>query len=169
MSLGRVVMVVDNGVEGDSRVQKSARSAAEAGWDVVVLGCSGSGERSWNIGQARVRLVRLPEPSVAGLRAKLHSRGGLPLRLARLARRPIERAQVAFWRAATGDRAWRWLEPGLWNYERALGPVIDELTPDLIHAHDFRMLGVGARAKLRGKPPADRSGSSGMRMSYWPA
>ena len=96
-------------------------------------------------------MVRLPEPSVAGLRAKLHSRGGLPLRLARLARRPIERAQVAFWRAATGDRAWRWLEPGLWNYERALGPVIDELTPDLIHAHDFRMLGVGARAKLRGQ------------------
>ena len=32
---GRVVMLVDNGVEGDSRVQKSAQSAAEAG-------CSGN-------------------------------------------------------------------------------------------------------------------------------
>ena len=37
---GRVVMLVDNGVEGDSRVQKAARSAAEAGWEVVLLGRS---------------------------------------------------------------------------------------------------------------------------------
>lgn len=34
----RVVMTVDNGVVGDSRVIKSARSAKEAGFDVVVLG-----------------------------------------------------------------------------------------------------------------------------------
>ena len=40
---GRVVMLVDNGVEGDSRVQKTARSAAEAGWDVTLLGCSTTG------------------------------------------------------------------------------------------------------------------------------
>ena len=29
----RIVMLVDNGVHGDSRVQKAARSAAAAGWD----------------------------------------------------------------------------------------------------------------------------------------
>ncbi|OEV24508.1 glycosyl transferase family 1, partial [Streptomyces nanshensis] len=33
--------------------------------------------------------------------------------------------------------------------ELAYGRVVDELRPDLIHAHDFRMLGVGARAKVR--------------------
>lgn len=33
--------------------------------------------------------------------------------------------------------------------ELAYGKVIDALEPDLIHANDFRMLGVGARAKLR--------------------
>lgn len=34
----RVVMLVDNAVEGDSRVQKAARSAADAGWDVTLIG-----------------------------------------------------------------------------------------------------------------------------------
>jgi glycosyltransferase involved in cell wall biosynthesis len=142
-------MLVDNGVEGDSRVQKSARSAALAGWDVTLLGCSPTNEaRTWRLGPVRVRLIPLPNHA-AGLRASLRLRAVLPLRLARLARRPVEHVQVAFWRAVRGDRAWRRLEPGLSNYERAFGPVIDELAPDLIHAHDFRMLGVGARAKLR--------------------
>jgi glycosyltransferase involved in cell wall biosynthesis len=87
-----------------------------------------------------------------GLKGRLLARGGPLLRAARLARRPLERAQVLFWTARLGDRAWRRLEPGLWNYERLFGPVIDELAPDLIHAHDFRMLGVGARAVERTRP-----------------
>lgn len=219
---GRVVMLVDNGVEGDSRVQKSARSMAEVGWDVTLLGCSPTGEEQrWWLGPALVRLLPLPEgrprpgaagavsgavparrapdpaglgdptvgadaegldtrpgaggpdagpgaggaeariggrvgagahaPGGGGLRRWLLARGGLPLRAARLARRPVEHVQVWFWRAVKGDQAWRWLEPGLWNYERAFGPVIDELAPDLIHAHDFRMLGVGARARQRAR------------------
>ena len=153
MRNGRVVMLVDNGVEGDSRVQKTARSAAEAGWQVTLLGCAPAAEeRRWRLGPAEVRLLPLGGAgSPAGLRARLLDRGGLPLRLARLARRPIEQAQVWFWRAVHGDRAWRELEPGLWNYERAFGAVIDDLAPDLIHAHDFRMLGVGARAARRGR------------------
>ncbi len=156
----RIVMLVDNGVEGDSRVQKAARSAAEAGWDVTLLGCSPTGTaHTWQLGDAQVQLLPLSEPSAAGgrpsalgrLRRRLLAHGGLPLRAARWARRPLEHAQVRFWRTVKGDRAWRWLEPGLWNYERAFGPVIDRLAPDLIHAHDFRMLGVGARAALRAR------------------
>ncbi|MFJ8578265.1 glycosyltransferase [Micromonospora sp. NPDC093277] len=152
---GRVVMLVDNGVEGDSRVQKAARSAADAGWDVTLLGCARTeGERDWRLGGAHVRVLPLGAPAAGpagnrGLRARLVSRGGLPLRAARLARRPVEHAQVALWRGLQGDRAWRRLEPGLWGYERLFGPIIDELRPDLIHAHDFRMLGVAARAKQR--------------------
>ncbi|SBT41262.1 glycosyltransferase [Micromonospora narathiwatensis] len=151
---GRVVMLVDNGVEGDSRVQKAARSAADAGWDVTLLGCARiDRERDWRLGEARVRVLPLGAPAGParnrGLRGRLVSRGGLPLRAARLARRPVEHAQVVLWRGLQGDRAWRRLEPGLWGYERLFGPVIDELRPDLIHAHDFRMLGVAARAKLR--------------------
>ncbi|WP_203708556.1 glycosyltransferase [Asanoa iriomotensis] len=148
-------MLVDNAVEGDSRVQKAARSAADAGWDVTLLGCArAEEEKTWRLGDAEVRVLPMGgHAPAAGLRGRLVSRGGLPLRAARLARRPVEHAQVAFWRATQGDRAWRKLEPGLWGYERLFGPVIDALQPDLIHAHDFRMLGVAARAKERSTKP----------------
>jgi glycosyltransferase involved in cell wall biosynthesis len=163
---GRIVMLVDNGVRGDSRVQKAARSAAAAGWDVTLLGCTGSADRDastgalWRLGRATVRVLPLagasgPSRTIGApterLRAGLLARGGLALRMARLARRPVEHMQVWFWRAAHGDRSWRRLEPGLWNYERTFGPVIDDVMPDIIHAHDFRMLGVGARAAMRAR------------------
>ncbi|WP_405093872.1 glycosyltransferase [Micromonospora sp. NBC_01392] len=174
----RVVMLVDNAVEGDSRVQKAARSAADAGWDVTLLGCARvDAERRWRLGAAEVRVLPLDAPrdtrpavgdpgdgvpgprddlprpvgGMSGLRRRLVARGGLPLRAARLARRPVEHAQVRYWQARLGDRAWRRLEPGLWDYERVAGPVVDALRPDLIHAHDFRMLGVAARAVDRAR------------------
>ncbi|MEU5826997.1 glycosyltransferase family 4 protein [Micromonospora tulbaghiae] len=189
----RVVMLVDNAVEGDSRVQKAARSAADAGWDVTLIGCAHvDAERLWRLGRAEVRVLPLPAARAAppttasavvsrpgggvpgpegagvsasgrgggsrdgsrlrgGLRARLVARGGLPLRAARLARRPVEHAQVRYWRARLRDGAWRRLEPGLWDYERVAGPVVDALRPDLIHAHDFRMLGVAARAVDRAR------------------
>ena len=60
---GRVVVLVDNRVEGDSRVQKVARSAAAAGWDTTLLGRSPD-ERphEWSLGDAQVRLLPMPEP-----------------------------------------------------------------------------------------------------------
>ncbi|MCZ7429878.1 glycosyltransferase family 4 protein [Micromonospora sp. WMMA1949] len=156
-------MLVDNAVDGDSRVQKAARSAADAGWDVTLIGCAHvDAERHWRLGDAEVRVLPLAAPratgptvsgprGVSGLRAQLVARGGLPLRAARLARRPVEHAQVRYWRARLRDGAWRRLEPGLWDYERVAGPVVDDLRPDLIHAHDFRMLGVAARAVDRAR------------------
>lgn len=60
---GRIVMLVDNGVNGDSRVQKEARSAAAAGWDVVLLGKSPNRkEQTWRLGDAEVRLLHVPGP-----------------------------------------------------------------------------------------------------------
>ncbi|WP_329228807.1 glycosyltransferase family 4 protein [Streptomyces sp. NBC_00111] len=213
---GKIVMLVENGVKGDSRVQKEARSAAEAGWDVVLLGRSPDRKaRSWRLGEARVRLLPVPTPLSrrrheyrrAVLRAPLAYPPGplaeyrkqrmkawraelnlrvietgrtgsalartrlLPTRLlsrgmgrwvrlrarhtAALERRrkdmdtPLDRFTTAFWVRVMGERAWRRLDPGLWDLELAYGKVIDSLEPDLIHANDFRMLGVGARAKLR--------------------
>ncbi len=52
---------------------------------------------------------------------------------------------------AAGDRAWRVMDPHLWDFEFAYGPVIDRLKPDLIHANDFAMIGVGARATIRAR------------------
>src|ERR1041385_3113942 len=52
----RIVMLVDNGVNGDSRVQKTARSAADAGWDVTLIGRSPNGTpQTWKLGGATVQ------------------------------------------------------------------------------------------------------------------
>ncbi|MGR6318388.1 glycosyltransferase family 4 protein [Micromonospora soli] len=214
-------MLVDNGVNGDSRVQKAARSAAAAGWEVILLGkAPAGGGRSWRLGDAEVRLLPMPEPlakrrhefrrawlraplaypptgigahrtqAVKAWRADLRFRraaltaagreGARPSALAwptlrfeeklsGLVRRwvslrnrelsrarrnrklagPWDRAYTLFWQQVQGDGAWRRLEPGLWDYELAYGATLDELQPDLIHANDFRMLGVAARAKVR--------------------
>ncbi|SCL32170.1 Glycosyltransferase involved in cell wall bisynthesis [Micromonospora pallida] len=217
---GRVVMVVDNGVHGDSRVQKSARSAAEAGWDVILIGMKGDSEvESWRLGDAEVRLVpvakQLAEPAfrrggslrrpfayadgrhvgrrqqlmkawradivarIAQQRAERGKAGGrgLPrlivpraglalasrwvrfragqtrkLREARV--QPdqwLNRMTVRYWTATMGARSWRRLDPSLWEWELAFGKVIDNLKPDIIHAHDFKMVGVGARAAARAR------------------
>lgn len=223
---GRVVMLVDNKVEGDSRVQKAAESMAAAGWDVTLLGLvrSGSG-RSWKLGDADVRLLPLKTPlakrhaerhrsllrrplayppgplaayrrqwakawraDVATRRAALkvapHAVGTPGFRKVEKARLtvaypvskvmqrwvelrsrqlseaqkagrglhgPLDRAFTATWKVAKGKRAWRRLEPALWDYELTYGKEIDALEPDLIHANDFRMLGVGARAAVRAR------------------
>ncbi|MFI1001499.1 glycosyltransferase family 4 protein [Streptomyces galbus] len=223
---GRVVMLVDNKVEGDSRVQKAAESAAAAGWDVVLLGLvrSGSG-RTWKLGDAEVRLLPLKTPLAkrhaerhrsllrrpfayppgpmaayrrqwvkawrvdlatrrAALRVAPQAVGGPAFRrvealrllmagpaskflqkwvefrarqaaqaqkAGRALRGPLDRTFTALWRAAKGNRAWRRLEPVLWDYELTYGKEIDALRPDIIHANDFRMLGVGARAAVRAR------------------
>jgi glycogen(starch) synthase len=223
---GRVVMLVDNGVNGDSRVQKTARSAAAAGWDVILIGQRGQSKvDAWQIGGAEVRLVEMDTPmALAPLRFRrslLRRPFAYPpgrtsshrmqqvrarradtkvklavLRAARLNGGPqwretlgkallapsqafteafslwvrfrkgqlhrlqnaranpdsvLTRTNIAFWKAVRGDRSWRSLDPALWDYELAFGAVVDALEPDLIHANDFRMLGVGARATLRAR------------------
>jgi glycosyltransferase involved in cell wall biosynthesis len=63
----------------------------------------------------------------------------------------LTRAPIHFWRLTMGNRAWRRLDPALWQWEFAFRDVIDKLEPDIIHANDFRMLAVGARAKIRAR------------------
>lgn len=220
-------MLVDNDVSRDSRVQKQAASMAERGWDVVLLGRGRAAgpERSWQLGDARVRLVPVPWyletkqgdlrrarwrdplayplvtvaerrrqgvlarqadlrqrlvesrfPAPAGSRAPASRRPAWTLLLARgwtAARRRwvelrcrrtsalrdrraaadsrVDHLAAGFWQRLLGDGAWRRLDPHLWDFELAYGPVIDRLEPDLVHANDFRMLGVGARAVVRAR------------------
>ncbi|HEX2143171.1 MAG TPA: glycosyltransferase family 4 protein [Glycomyces sp.] len=221
---GRIVMLVQNGVTGDSRVQKEAASAAAAGWDVILLGRTDKRTEEWDVGTARVRLVptgrdfdarrhevrrpwlrsplayppgpleayrrkqvrawradlatakarlavassergaaatAVPGLGLAAKTAVVNAASAWILARTRLSRRvrerraaassPADRVAARFWTATLGDRAWRRLDPALWELELAFGPVIDELQPDLIHANDFQMLGVGARAKLRAR------------------
>ncbi|WP_181012212.1 glycosyltransferase family 4 protein [Streptomyces halstedii] len=220
---GRVVMLVDNTIDGDSRVQKSARAMAEAGWEVHLIGrAPASGPDTYQIGDAqihRLSLKRLPPRTtlrkrVAKLRYPLayknqekallktrtikvqwaelemssagpDARTGiarsprttqLPLLAQRTAgrlRRGAIKARVQqtkhraanwgdkdgaweeverrFWSSTMGDRAWRRLDPLPLRYELSYRDKIEELRPDLIHAHDFRMIGVAARAAVRAR------------------
>lgn len=219
-------MLVANTVAGDSRVLKEARSAAERGWEVTVLGIVRKGRKArWQIGDARVRLLTLQSalsrrhhqrrhaplrsplayarPAKGDFQAQLvrarqadlkirraefavrrgsrptgptHELGravfffqraglGLRRRWVGLRRRkteeltsrriamvsPLDRFTTAFWQRVLGDRAWRHLDPGLWDWELTFGPEIDRLKPDIIHANDFQMLGIGAHAMLRAR------------------
>jgi glycosyltransferase involved in cell wall biosynthesis len=61
----------------------------------------------------------------------------------------VNRAGIRFWQVLRGDRCWRNLDPSLWDFEIGFGRIVDRLKPDIIHANDYRMIGVGARAKER--------------------
>jgi glycosyltransferase involved in cell wall biosynthesis len=61
----------------------------------------------------------------------------------------LDDVRARFWRRVSPSLAWQRLEPRLLDYERAYRPVIEELRPDLLHAHDYRMIGVGVRAAER--------------------
>ena len=70
--------------------------------------------------------------------------------------RGAERASKLGWRAwdkgmsrVTAGAQWRHVLPEVDDYELAFGPILDELAPDAIHAHDMHMVGVAARASAR--------------------
>lgn len=212
-------MIVDNGVRGDSRVVKTAQSAAEAGHEVILVGrrVNSALEDDFELrGGAQVRLVAVPFTLLRGVRRVpgrsllrplgygsaeqraykvetldlrksllqekwnrralghgvsrmsiawtkgrlLLSRAWFRLRDGQFKRQGDRRSdgsgalQVASARvrlALDPQHGWRTLDPLLGDYEIAYGPVIDELAPDLIHAHDFRMIGVAVRAAQRAR------------------
>ncbi len=192
-----VLMMVDNTVEGDGRVQKAARAMADAGHRVVLLGKAVGRADEWPVGAALVRRVPVPftleraqrrrleryravarrlNSALAGLREHLPTVSGRAIgeigpsvSTGRVGRRvtggtpvpgpgrvtsPLDdtvldtvRAQA--WKAILGNRCWARLEPRLLDYERAYWPVIAAMRPQILHAHDYRMLGVAVRAARR--------------------
>ncbi|MDN3240412.1 glycosyltransferase family 4 protein [Glycomyces tritici] len=60
---GRVVMVVANRIDGDSRVQKSAQSMAEEGWEVHLVGLSDTGKPS-HYRHGDVEYHKIPVPKM---------------------------------------------------------------------------------------------------------
>jgi glycosyltransferase involved in cell wall biosynthesis len=220
----RLVMIVDNRVDGDSRVIKSAVTAAGAGWDVVVIGRSYGASREASYLADGARVLRVPvlldraafvrnkprrglsaafafphkaafdhatrmqrglaadqKAQILGLKHRLSEQSGVvslttKMQLTAIRVRSVVRKRVFDFRAAQFARAtrkaqsssgrfyalraqlwrriaprsfWRSVEPLHLDYEMAYGPVIDALEPDVIHAHDFRAIGVAVRAKWR--------------------
>jgi glycosyltransferase involved in cell wall biosynthesis len=47
--------------------------------------------------------------------------------------------------------SWRGVVPEAWDFEQIFGRVLDELAPDVLHAHDMHLVGVAARASSRAK------------------
>lgn len=224
-SRGRVVMIVDNSIEGDSRVQKAAATVADAGWEVLLLGRApkASTGDEFRVGRASARRVPVPytlhahpirhpsgwrwplayrsneqrlyaarkiqvqgtelrfrragarlarEQEAVGWLGKQASRaeilGLLASRAIRIRwhrlrswqfvkardrrispRGPVDGLVTVFWRVLKGKRCWQKLEPLLLDYENAFAPIIEQFNPDVIHAHDFRMVGIGVRAATR--------------------
>jgi glycosyltransferase involved in cell wall biosynthesis len=77
-------------------------------------------------------------------------------------RRYVDRSRRYAWKAF--DKAvstspvranWRKISPEILDFDFAFGPVLDELAPDVIHAHDFHMVGIATnavgRARLAGR------------------
>jgi glycosyltransferase involved in cell wall biosynthesis len=165
----RVCMLVANEITYDSRVQKMALSAAEAGYDVLVIGKSPTRSIDHgSIGAAKVIRVplvgafgsvlsRLPvrSPTWAAATAGKIDRGvSVTRRRAAASARPPQdrdapRWRRVAWRVLVRDGDWRRTQPQLRDLDRAFAPHIDAFAPDLIHAHDVSTLGVAVRAKDR--------------------
>ncbi|GLY95610.1 hypothetical protein Acsp02_28650 [Actinoplanes sp. NBRC 103695] len=67
-----VVVIVANGITGDSRVQKTAIAAARAGWRVTLLGAGGRDGKRRETVMGPVRVIRVPVPAVFAARSKGH-------------------------------------------------------------------------------------------------
>ena len=59
--------------------------------------------------------------------------------------------QLAIYLADPDQARWRDVLPELQRYEEVLGPVLDELDGDLLHAHDVFLLGVAVNAAERAR------------------
>jgi len=193
-SARRVVMLVANGVVGDSRVQKIAWSMAEAGWSVTLIGrakgeqverfplrgadvvlvpvpkvVSGyertrrrragdaTGARRAQYRRARAELAardartsgRWRSRAAASVRGWLDGHQGVDRVVARLGTGPVggsaRTASAGALGLLDGRGGWRQFNPWFADLELAMAPVVAGLEPELIHAHDFHMVGIGAR------------------------
>ncbi len=217
----RLAMIVDNHVDGDSRVQKMAISAAAAGFDTTLVGRSrDAATHHSSLGGATVTLVPVPltllahttrapgrslrwplaygtkehdtfrsrslraaksaaaEKSVIVKNRRLAGEQVVLGRVGVVARRTwlkarsamhvvrhrqfasavahrkyeesaLDRARVRFRLKVGGDSAWRRLDPTLVDFDNGMSNVLLELEPELIHAHDFRMIGIAVRTAER--------------------
>src|SRR5262245_7212182 len=108
---GRVVMLVDNEVRSDARVQKAARSVAEGGWDVTLLGLTRDTQpQTWMVGPATVRLIPMPPTLTtrSPMRRQLAQAYGLAARTrpGRVVTGQLDRAYTRYWQRREGNRSW---------------------------------------------------------------
>lgn len=179
-------MLVANDVRLDSRVQKAAYSAAEAGYDVLLLGYEPSRKgrpsrpayigaaqvvrtglhNKWQIAQWPLKDGGAPSLRVLPFRA-LSFASSLDYRLRRRIVQRIKepgtgdgsvkhRAKELLWKAYFRDGDWRRTARHLLWLEASWAALIEEFEPDIIHAHDMHTPGIAVRV-------AERLGKQGKR------
>jgi glycosyltransferase involved in cell wall biosynthesis len=199
----KVLMMVDNAIVGDSRVQKTAKSVSDLGHEVLLLGRDlGNPELPKDMGNVKIVRVEVEVPisdflhthprKSLGSVFRYHGRAQVDYARAKIALQKFsiahveaaggstlfskvhERIMTGFFaiRRAQYSRAWRiqnskigivnraralrfklsnnpsplfCISPTIYEYESAYMPVAIEFQPDVIHAHDFRLAGTGAR------------------------
>jgi glycosyltransferase involved in cell wall biosynthesis len=169
-------MMVDNTIDGDGRVQKAARAMADAGYEVTLLGkAPGDEADTWHLGDAVVRRVPVDLALERAQRRRLYRARKLARILTGTLRRGpaatggpgtpgmpgapaaprsiddtvLDGLRARCWKALRGNGCWTALAPSLLDQERAYLPVVDELAPQIIHGHDYKMVGVAVRAARR--------------------
>lgn len=124
-SAPKALHIVLNGVVEDSRVLKMAWSLANAGWDVLVCGSTPSGKvDKLSIGYAKIERLQIKYVINQRLIAKV---------LRKIRQRLRNVAELLF----PGSK------PAIPNYQRsqkALIPIVQRFSPDVIHAHDYTAL-----------------------------
>jgi len=179
-------MLVANDVRLDSRVQKAAYSAAEAGYDVLLLGYEPSRKgrpsqpayigaaqvvrtglhNKWQIAQWPLKDGGAPSPRVLPFRAMSFA-SSLDFKVRRRIVQRIKepgtgdgsvkhRAKELLWKAYFRDGDWRRTARHLLWLEASWAALIEEFEPDIIHAHDMHTPGIAVRV-------ADRLGKAGKR------
>jgi glycosyltransferase involved in cell wall biosynthesis len=138
----RVLMLALDPVTDDPRVQEAAWSAANAGWDVTILGTSPSGYRDvarfGHAGVLRISLGSRTSPATPALAGRE--------RVGRLVRR-VKRVRRLTLRSARRVAAdWLRPKPPLLGAERVVAPAIEQLDPDIVHAYDYATLRLAVRA-----------------------
>ncbi len=148
----RVVLVRPTDVETDSRAKKIGVSLGRLGYDVIVLGRSGTGRRrEGQLATARVVLV-VPQSRLRGSArrvVRLRSR-----RMGRLEKWINERVQLL--ERAADKRLRAWEKGGAYlfyaaqrDFRTTYGSELVKFQPHVIHVHDPRLLPVAFRARER--------------------
>ncbi len=138
----RTLHIVLNGVREDSRVLKCAWSLGNAGWDVLVVGASPSGQvDEIEIGYGRI--IRLPlkimiaknqVPSIIWF----FIRGERPQRvLKRVLRKLRYHRRKAFEKFKVKTEV---VVPNLHRSVKLITPIALDFAPDVVHAHDYTAL-----------------------------
>lgn len=157
-----LVMTVGNLVIGDSRVEKSAISARDAGYKVTVVGVRRRSVQQVSFIDGNIPVIRVPighenhdriapalarhDAAIERRRKRINSLRQPWRRPAYLGHRVLVRGRDLRVRlSASLGLSWRRLWPHLLDYESAFFDALQALRPDLIHVHDRHPLpGVAA-------------------------